>query len=790
MKEKRQNKFYLDNPIIVLNGLVTDKNQYSSEQTIQLLKKNKKVKGKKLKKENYIFINKNIDNNEQLDNEKIITLSEDSDSNGESKINSEIKSSKKINDNIKPKKLKNKNIISTDKKNPNIFDESIKNKKNEKNNKTNKNNKKENKKRIKPLLEVNDDDNHDNDDNDDNEEIIEIKNNIKDDSLSKGILSNGLKPLQIKYKNVEVSTDYNEIKKICKNNSCTYIPLFNSNDLKSVIELNSSILKLNKKIKNDGKENIIISEYNQEKNLINALNKLLFQKKDNKFELFQKLKPEYKNILNYLTCNYCGINNYGFMNINSFDNDNQIHFITSLFKDKTSQYVLKFRKYILNLSSFQSDSINNSYNEYFIYHIIIPKNNIKSLDINFNEKMSLNELLDKLNCEYYFYKQSPGELLIVEPGCIHLTYYKKTKKYEKYLLVFWNKMSIDLFSDYMFLKNDCIKEEYKYFPILTMLLNLINKKIKYLSDDYIKTILEIYNEMDTYENINKYIKDINDNNIFFHKLFLKNIDICNNCQQEIFNFYVYYNDNNIDFNIENKNNQFLCINCAYKKKFFSIPKSIIFYKYSKDEIKSFINKISAYINNKNKKEKKEKKEYIDIDNSDDDDEEEIISKTFDLNNRKDDCVNIDEFILKIDGPLEIIDKDYENNNNYLSYKNIKVYKDLIKLENDKINNIDPLNNLNENDIYEFSSFSFKPNLLFNNSDRKSDTEKKNKNINNLLSFNKKDNYVELNNNNLMLSKNDKDRNDIKRDYNINEKKQSKKKKKKETVSDLIKDGKF
>ena len=242
------------------------------------------------------------------------------------------------------------------------------------------------------------------------------------------------------------------------------------------------------------------------------------------------------------------------MNINSFDNDNQIHFITSLFKDKTSQYVLKFRKYILNLSSFQSDSINNSYNEYFIYHIIIPKNNIKSLDINFNEKMSLNELLDKLNCEYYFYKQSPGELLIVEPGCIHLTYYKKTKKYEKYLLVFWNKMCIDLFSDYMFLKNDCIKEEYKYFPILTMLLNLINKKIKYLSDDYIKTILEIYNEMDSYENINKYIKDINDNNIFFHKLFLKNIDICNNCQQEIFNFYVYYNENNIDFNIENKNN--------------------------------------------------------------------------------------------------------------------------------------------------------------------------------------------------------------------------------------------
>ena len=597
-------------------------------------------------------------------------------------------------------------------------------------------------------------------------------------------LSNGIKP-KINYKTIEVSNNYNEIKDICKNHSCVYIPLFNPNELKSIVETNSSTLKLIKKIKNDGKDNIIISEYNEEQNLINALNKLFPQKKDNKKELFQKVKPEYKNILKYLPYNYCGINNFGFMNIITFNNENKINIITPLFKDRTNQYVLKFRKYILNLSSFPSDSITNIYNEYYIYHIIIPKDNIKNIDINFNEKMSLNELLEKLNCEYYFYKQRPGELLIVEPGCIHITYYKKTKNNEKYLLIFWNKMNIDLLSDYMFLKNDCIKEEYKHFPILTMLLNLINIKLNYLSDDCIKTILEIYNKMDSFENINKYIKEINDNNISFHKLYLNNIDICHNCQQEIFNFYIYY-----------KNNQFLCINCAYKKKYFLIPKSFIFFKYSKDEIKSFINVIYSNIS-------KNKKERNIINNIDNNNKGNIISKSFNLNNRKDDCVNIDEFILKIDGPLQIMDKDYENNNIYYSFNNIKVDKYLAYLENDKMyNDKDPLseNNFlnNENDICELSSFSFKKNMISNNDKI---NENKNLSINDFEKYNSQlflfnnDINIENKNNNLLSFKKDikenRNNNNNKFYENINEKKQSKKKKKKgETVSDLIKDGKF
>jgi hypothetical protein len=313
--------------------------------------------------------------------------------------------------------------------------------------------------------------------------------------------------------------------------------------------------------------------------------------------------------------------------------------------------------------------------------------------------MNLHELLDKLNCEYYLYAQQPGELLIVEPGSLHISYYKKSKDIEKqdiYLLMFWNKMNINSFYDYLSLKNDCLTEKYKYFPILSMLFNLVNKKIKYLSDDSIKTIREIYNDMDSYENINKYIKDINDNNISFHKLFLKNIDLCNVCQQELFNFYVYNVKDNDEISESKNNSCFLCINCAYKKNYFSIPKSIIFYKYSKEEIDYFINKIFKYLN-KNKK---------DINNN------EIISKCFDLNNREDDFINVDEFIINIDGCLQIIDKDYENNN-ILSNKNVKVDKYLKFIENDKLNEQDligPLNKINftnkisEDDLYEV----FKP----------------------------------------------------------------------------------
>ena len=90
---------------------------------------------------------------------------------------------------------------------------------------------------------------------------------------------------------------------------------------------------------------------------------------------------------------------------------------------------------------------------------------------------------------------------------------------------------------------------------------------------------------------------------------------------------------------------------------------------------NFISTINSKINNSRNKEKKE-----------------IISANFDWK-RKDDCINVDEFLLKIDGPLRILDKEYEKNKNDL-------------LNNEEINHIDPLNPSNfrngiqNKDLYE------------------------------------------------------------------------------------------
>ena len=705
MTDKRKNKYIIDEPVIVLNGLVTDKVQYSNEQIKEFLKKKKIIKEKNIKNvsspKKTRKIAGNINKRDLINNNNIIMLSEDSDSNEILKAKKNIKSPKKA------KNQRNKKNKSTDEEESLYGANSVEKKKKSglgdyklKKNKININ------KKIHNII-VEDDDEEEKED--DSEEISSDnynKNKIKDVFTFKSSIIKTNSIPKINYKHVEESYNYNEIKDICKNKSCTYISLFNSNELKIIIELNSSVQQLLKKIKNDEKEILIISEQNQEKNLINALDDLIKRKenkdnKDNKYTLFQKLKPDYNNILKYMPSDYSGVNNFGFMNIISYNGEDKIEFITTFFKDRTNKYILKFRKYILNLSS-------NNDNENIIYHIIIPKNNLKLIDINFNDKINLHELLDKLNCEYYLYAQQPGELLIVEPGSLHLSYYKKSKNIEKqdiYLLMFWNKMSIDSFYDYLSLKNDCLDEKYKYFPILTMLFNLINKKIKNLSDDAIKTIREIYNDMDSYENINKYIKDINDNNITFHKLFLNNIDLCNICQQELFNFYVYNVKDNDEITESKNNSCFLCINCAYKKNYFSIPKSIIFFKYPKEELDYFINKIFKYINKNKKDINNNLNDFID-------DENDIISKCFDLNNREDDCINIDEFILKIDAPLKIIDKEYENNN-FLSNKNAKVDKYFKFIENDKLNEqdlIDPLNKINftnqiaEDDLYEV----FKP----------------------------------------------------------------------------------
>ena len=784
MTEKDKSNYSFDFPIILNDPFpVQKKSPYKQKnEFINTEKNSQRTVRKKRNKRNYK--SKNIPKRKSdLLEEKIITLSEDSDSddfNNIPKLKSEAKVSKlKYNKNNKRKKNNISSLVDyiyevnqNSQKKRNKFDSVTKvpRKKN------NKSNKKNNAKINSNELII--------DNSSDNEDEIMVENYGNLETIKE---REEYKP-NLNFKNPQNCSTYEDLKITLKNDPCLYYSIFDSVELKNIVEQNSTVVRLFRKLKKEENINIIISDQKQEMNLINGMNELLLSKKgkSEEYKLFQKLKPEYNNILKYLPNEYCGINTFGFINIKSNNNEDEIHFITSFFKDKTNQYILKFRKYILNLSSFSNSTEN------YIYHIIIPKDNINKIDINFNKEIELNKFLENLNCEYYFYKQNPGELLIIEPGSIHLSYYvtKKTygNLYDNYLIMTWNKMFIDSFSDYMTLKNNCINEEYKHLPILNMLLNLLNKKYKYISGDNIKAILEIFNKMDSYENINNYIKEINDNNICFKKLFISNIYICNICEQEIFNFYVFNNGNNYknvnDIQISEKNNSyFICINCAHKKNYFSKSDCMIFYKYSKSEIDSYISKVTSIINNKNRQ-----KETIN------EDEDRIISNSFDIINREDEDIIINEFSLKINGALNIIDKEYENNDNYFQ-KYIRVDKYLKNIENEKYNNdsfdsfdVNPLskdnfkNNINENDIYEtlcINNYHFINNSLLD-INRKIYNENKNKNL-----FAFKENSINKENDfsNLLRRKEE-------RNVSINKTQRKTKKRKIKNVADLLENGDF
>ena len=767
----RNHLINLGKPIVLLNGLVTDKNNYTDEQKIQLLQSKKNSKFKMPKN---IKIIKHIPEKDK--NKNMMELSEGEDDGNEVKIfsalnsfSSKKKESQEENEEGTYEEGMNSTNNSKTKEELNKTSKSVnkafslinlaggkKEHKRERNKTKNRSDikksqrrkKEENINKISDFSEFTETSNS----NQVNLNLHINKKSMRKTSVRKTSIrkffaqkEEETSEINIEYKKVPKLTSYEEILKIRKNsyNCCVYIPLLDSNDIKSIVENKSRISSLNKKLKKERKQTILISDKSKEINLTKALFYCLKNKNNNnQLELFKQLSPEYNNILQFMPVHYTGVNNYGFMNINycannanvntnninAIKNQEEIHFITNFFNDKNSQYVLYFRKYILNLSCFkQSDNLSND-GDYNIYHIIIPKNSVNKINININEEMSLLSLLKKLNCEYYFYCQRPGELLIVEPESVLLSYYSKEaidnyQNFEKnYLIMYWNKMNKDSFSDYLILQNICKNEKYKNFPIVNTLINLINKQSATLSKDIIKIILEIYNDFDTYENINQYINDINENNIRFHKLYLNGIYLCQYCQQEIFNFYVYdqrNKNNNITNNdhfdknnmIEYENNinnnsdiylgqaggQFICINCAHNKNFFKEEKNNIFFKYTKDEVNDLIKAITSKINSFRYRERKE-----------------IISEIFN-GKKKDDCLNVDEFLLKIDGPLRNLDKDYEKNN--INNKEIVVDKYLDIFNNKKnndvnLNNIDPLksanfiNNITEKDLYEKLGMDF------------------------------------------------------------------------------------
>ena len=850
-------------PVVLLNGLVTDKNTYTKERKMLLLKYKNKLNINSMKNPQLKEPFNEIEDNTN----KEMELSEDEDDEDEVKIVSNLdnvisrnkEKENKNQDNIKFKINKEKEELkdiskSLNKQNPKIdLAESKSYPKKKKNKTMNRTDIKRQKKTKKEKEEIEEGDNKSQiiipnfsdqldlpisksiniiDSNEDNMNNVK---KISKNSISKKYQRNPFitrkkeEKIEIKldYKNIQKVSTYEDINKSRKNNEPgLFISLFDENDLMNIIEEKSNMFMMNKKFKKEKKENVIISSKDNEIDLTKELFYLL--KKNKNLELFNKLSPEKNNILQYMPIHYTGINTFGYMNIyycsNSSNNvnnknDDEIHFITNYFNDKNGEYILQFRKYILNLSCFKSNEICQNDKDYNIYHIIIPKKSINKININLDQEKSLESLISKLNCDYYFYCQRPGELFIIEPESILLSYYSKESQgripfnEKNYLIMFWNKMNTDSFSDYLILQNLCKNGKYKNFPLVNTLVNLVDKNYVNLSNDIIKIILEIYNDMDNSENINKYIKEINDNNIRFHKLYINGIYLCQHCQQEIFNFYVYtskYKSNALNFDknhfnknmiIENENNEdyiddmssgeYICINCAYGKNYFTEEKNIIFFKYTKEELKNFITKITSKINNVRNREKKDINQF-----------------NFSLK-RKDDCINVDEFLLKIDGPLRTLDKELTTVDKYLKLldKKNEINNANNNNENNDLINIDPLdpsnfkNNIEDKDIYEKMDLDFmhqmdvsyglvEPKMMSSNHSNKN---------------NEKINFIPLNSTNIFnLSDNEKDDSGIKghisedskskekdKKYNNNIKGNRKNKKKNTTsLADVIFNGEF
>ena len=80
---------------------------------------------------------------------------------------------------------------------------------------------------------------------------------------------------------------YEEIMETSKKNSCVYIDLLEHDDLKNIIEEKSQMFNVNKKLKKEKKENVIISGKKAEISLTNSLYYLLNVKR--KSDLFNML---------------------------------------------------------------------------------------------------------------------------------------------------------------------------------------------------------------------------------------------------------------------------------------------------------------------------------------------------------------------------------------------------------------------------------------------------------------------------------------------------------------------
>ena len=506
-------------------------------------------------------------------------------------------------------------------------------------------------------------------------------------------------------------------------------------NLKDIQKLNdyfnsNLISKINKKTINEdnsndknNKTNIILSDEKQEINLIQNLKNVLKQKELLPF--VENLFPSSSNnIFSYLNESFFGMNEISSMRLIMNKNDeeeenyqkdfnlfclpdiiNEYYFQNNNYTEEEeaennenyiNKHILKFRKYIFNLS-YTKDS-NNDNN---IYHIIIPKNYLKNINLK-EEKISLFDFC-KLPISFYLYKQEPGDLIIIEPECLHFSFcYDKHRSNQIIVALIWNNLKFNSLQDYIILQKHFNKGKLINIPIINMFLNLLNKKGNILNVDILKTIYEIWNDFIKNENLEKYRNLITNDNFFTFQLPIKSVLICQKCGNEIFNYFSYeYNDYN--------ENIYICLNCFFKEfqsdNSFRAKNKILFYKYTKEQFIKLENKIVQIIDERNKI-----SIYNDITNKNQSElplvynlfDNELNLNLLDIELNENNNFNINDIIYYVSGPYLM----EENENLYNINDN-----ELFSIFNDKKSNRNYTTDLNRN--RKENIFDFKLNINSN-----------------------------------------------------------------------------
>ena len=341
---------------------------------------------------------------------------------------------------------------------------------------------------------------------------------------------------------------------------------------------------------NEKEKNISINNHNFNNfNGVIKLNLENYPDLNNEFEKIIKKNEIFsitnKSINKYLPLKLSGISS---KNLYIFNNKSSINLTEFFIYNENKTYNSQFRKILLNLSK-NSESI--------IYHFIITKNTKK---INFTEQYNNNsnnnsnkdliDLIYNLNVPFYFIKQKPGELLIIEPETTLISFIKEKEDKNEYnknfILIEFNTGLIDNIND---IKNFYEKNnKYNNVPIINTFIQIINNNLNNLSLDiikYLKTCLLTY--FDKNEDLN-FIKDfIINKKINIIQKFNKNF-FCYECNKEVVNYYTNYN------------NKFYCLNCSLK---FIKKINVIYEKFNNFEITKLFNRLNKFILNEYKNEK-------------------------------------------------------------------------------------------------------------------------------------------------------------------------------------------